>query len=231
MDATQPQHKGPDRRVGLTPTRIIDEALRLSRVRGLDAWKVRDLAAELDVAPSVIYHHIGSKPQIIREVVNRIALGFSPPGPDLEWQEFFRTLLRELYPVLLEYPGVAKWMVMHGPSFPALRHHFDVGLSALRRAGFSKPAMTYAMIVNSAVLTVMMTDERREQGEDGPRDHASMRREFEVNIQESPGVSQMISELLVPLSEDPEGAGRRLNAEYYRLLVESLILGLERQLA
>ena len=45
--------------VGLTPERIIDVALELTRTSDLSGWSIRDLARVLDVAPSVIYHHVG----------------------------------------------------------------------------------------------------------------------------------------------------------------------------
>ncbi|WP_217134945.1 TetR/AcrR family transcriptional regulator [Leucobacter chinensis] len=224
------QAKGPERRVGLTPTKIVAEARELTRGRGFHSWTVRDLAAALDVAPSVIYHHIGGKQEIIRCVIEGAVAELTPPRTDVCWQEFFRGFLLEIYPILREYPGAAKWLMMHGPSFPSVRSFFDVGHTSLTRAGFERPAVVYALLVNSAVLTVMLSDERLEGGEDGPRDHGAMKRSFESIREGSIGVATMIDEMLVPFTADPDGAGKALNFEYYSLLISVMIAGLEQQL-
>lgn len=222
--------KGPDRRLGLTPERVIDVALELSRGSGLNSWTVRDLAAELDVAPSVIYHHIGGRDLVVRGVVERLLDRMSPPDPALDWQDWFRTFLTEVRPPLLAFPGVAKWLVMHGPSFPGAKAFFDAGIATLVRAGFERPALVYSLLMNSAMLTISMGDDRLEPGEDGPRDHTSMLRSFAPLQHESIGIDQLISEVLGPLAEDPERAGRAVNATYYALLVDALLTGLSAQL-
>ena len=70
--------------MGLTPDRIIRVALHMSEGSGLSSWTVRDLAAELDVAPSVIYHHVGGRDLLIRGVVEHLVGRLSPPDPHLE---------------------------------------------------------------------------------------------------------------------------------------------------
>lgn len=220
-----------DRRVGLTPDRIIQVALRMSEGSGLNSWTVRDLAAELDVAPSVIYHHIGGRDLVIRGVVEQLVRSLRPPDPRLEWQEWFRAFLFGLRPVVAPYPGVAKWLLMHGPAFPGVARFFDAGIGALARAGFERPATLYSLLVNSAMLTVAMSDDRRETADDGPRHHAAMRRDFESLGTPSHGLNMMFQEMLIPLSEDREHAGEEVNLAYYELLVETLIRGLEAQLS
>ncbi|MGO2660235.1 TetR/AcrR family transcriptional regulator [Mycetocola reblochoni] len=219
--------RGPERRLGLTPARIIDAARELSHGRGLNSWTIRDLAAALDVAPSVIYHHVGGRDRIVRGVVERLLGELRPPSAELPWQEWFRTFFYSARPLFAPYPGVAKWLVMHGPTFPGIEAFLDAGISTLDRAGFPRPALVYAMLTNSAMLSITRNDDRLEAGDDGPRDHATMRRLFSGIGADSPGIGRMITEVLGPLSDDPEGGGEAIDAEYYRLLVESLIAGLE----
>ncbi|WP_460945875.1 TetR/AcrR family transcriptional regulator [Okibacterium endophyticum] len=222
--------KGTDRRAGLTPARIIDAAQELSRGTGLNSWTQRDLAATLNVAPSVLYHHIGSRGEIVRGVVERILTEIPSPDPSLEWQEWFRRLLYPLRPIVREYPGTAKWLLMHGPSFPRVAATFDAGIASLSRAGFGQPALAYALLINSAMLTVTISDDRLELADDGPRDHGSMLEEFTVLAEESTGVSQVISEMIAPLADTDETSGESVNDAYYGLLVESLLVGLGAQL-
>lgn len=214
--------------MGLTATGVIDAALRMSRGTGLNSWTIRDLAAELDVAPSVIYHHVGGRDVVVRGVVERLVRDVRPPSPSLPWKGWFREFLYGVRPVAVEYPGVAKWLLMHGPTFPGISTFFDRGLAVLLRAGFEQPAMVYTLLVNSAILTFTMGDDRREVADDGPRDHATMLRAFTGLSERSVGVDRLITEVLGPLAGEPgELTGDEVNERYYRLLVESLLAGLE----
>ncbi|MGO2149585.1 MULTISPECIES: TetR/AcrR family transcriptional regulator [Microbacteriaceae] len=230
MSGSSETSKGTDRRIGLTPERVVEVAMELSRGGGLSSWTVRDLADALDVAPSVIYHHVGGRDLIIRGVVERVLQGMTPPDPALDWQAWFRAFLYDGRPAIDPYPGVAKWLIMHGPTFPSIRGFFDAGISTLERAGFPQPALVYALLVNTAMLTITMSDDRLESGDDGPRDHASMLRDFSAMNVESSGISRMIREVLGPLAEDPTRAGEAVNDAYYHLLVETLLTGLAARL-
>lgn len=53
--------------------RIVDTALRLVEAGGLEALSMRKLAAELGVAPTAIYWHVGDREALLAELVNRIA--------------------------------------------------------------------------------------------------------------------------------------------------------------
>lgn len=222
---TEKTETGTARRAGLTPQRVIDAAQQLSKGAGLHSWTQRDLAAQLGVSPSVLYHHIGGRDQILRGVVERILQQMTLPDAGLDWQQWFRELLFDLRPIVMEYPGSAKWLLMHGPSFPGVVEVFDQGIGILSLAGFRRPAVVYALLLNSALLTVSMGDERLEQGEDGPRDHGAMLDEFSAVCEGSTGVTRMIDELIRPLADGGPAEAESANDLYYRLLVESLLAG------
>lgn len=173
----------------------------------------------------MLYHHVGGRDLILRGVVERILGQMVLPDEGLEWQQWFRELLSGLRPIVQEYPGSAKWLLMHGPSFPGVIEVFDKGIGILSVAGFRRPAVVYALLVNSALLTISMGDERHEQGEDGPRDHASMLQEFAAVGQESAGVTRLIEELIQPLAASDSAEEEQVNDLYYRFLVESLLAG------
>ena len=228
--AGRAEPRGTERRVGLTRERIVDAALGLSEGVGLNSWTIRDLAGELDVAPSVIYHHLGGRDVVLRGVVERLTGQVVIPDRGLPWDEWFRDFLTQLRPLLVRYPGAAKWLVMHGPAFPGVAAAFDAGIGALATAGFPNPAMTYALLVNTAMLTISMTDDRIEAGDDGPRDHVAMRREFSELGAESPGITRLLSEMLDPLADEQRAADAGVGHAYYGLLVSTLIAGLAAQL-
>lgn len=77
---------------GLTPAVVVDAAVELTRSSHLFSWSMRDLASRLGVAPSVIYHHIGGKDRLCRQVVERVLDQLELPPHDLGWQDWFRAL-------------------------------------------------------------------------------------------------------------------------------------------
>jgi hypothetical protein len=132
-----------------------------------------------------------------------------------------------LYPgrrVLVEFPGAAKWLLMHGPAFRGVVTMIDDGIGALRRAGVDEPALVYSMIFNTAMLTISMNDDRLEQADDGPRDHRTMLASFLPLRSEGGGIAALIDELMVPLSGDPSRADA-LSERYYRTVIEALMAG------
>lgn len=217
--------------VGLTPERVVSTALRLTGESHLFGWSIRDLARALAVAPAAIYHHVGGKDLLCRHVVERVLADLTAPPGELAWDEWFRALLYSLYPPLVRYPGTAKWLLMHGPVFPGVVPLIDTGVAALRAAGFGdSTAFAYAALVNNALLTISISDERLEHEGDGPRDHAAMMREFGLVGADSPGAAVLTESLMVPFAENPADAERQREA-YYRFVVDTTISGLMHTIA
>jgi AcrR family transcriptional regulator len=217
--------------VGLTPEQVVSAALRLTGESHLFGWSIRDLARALDVAPSVIYHHVGGKDLLCRRVVEDVLADLSAPSSTLAWDDWFRELLYAIRPLLTRYPGTAKWLLMHGPVFPAVIPLVDAGIAALQRAGFGdETAFAYAALFNNALLTISIGDERTEHEGDGPRDHSAMMREFRSVGADSPGVAVLTESLISPFVEDVADAERQREA-YYRFVVDTTIAGLAGHIA
>ncbi|MFT3834778.1 MAG: TetR/AcrR family transcriptional regulator C-terminal domain-containing protein [Micropruina sp.] len=212
--------------VGLTPDRVVDAAEELTRESHLMSWSIRDLAGRLGVAPSVIYHHVGGKDLLCRRVVERVLVRIELPDAELSWQAWFRTLLHSVQPLAGEYPGVAKWMLMHGPTIPAVLPVLEAGMAILRRAGFGdRTELAYAVLLNSAMLTISMSDDRLQHEGDGPRDHATMMTEFRQLPTASDDVRAMGRDFLRPFAEGGETAAR-MRIAYYHFTVDTTIAGL-----
>ncbi|MFT4296159.1 MAG: TetR family transcriptional regulator [Micropruina sp.] len=211
--------------VGLTPDRVIDAAVELTAESHLMSWSIRDLAARLGVAPSVIYHHVGGKDLLCRRVVERVLAGIELPPATPAWQDWFRTLLHAAGPLAVGYPGVAKWMLMHGPTIPAMLPVLEAGIAILRAAGFGERTdFAYAALLNNAMLTISMGDDRLQHEEDGPRDHATMMAEFRQLPTASDDVRTM-GRFIRPFAEGGETAAR-MRTDYYRFVVDVTIAGL-----
>lgn len=61
--------EGTGRRVGLDRADMVDRALALVETLGPDALTMRRLATELDVTTTTIYWHVGSRDELVTEVV------------------------------------------------------------------------------------------------------------------------------------------------------------------
>ncbi|WP_422771422.1 TetR/AcrR family transcriptional regulator [Plantactinospora sp. WMMC1484] len=212
--------------VGLTRKRIVDVALELTHGSHLAGWSIRDLARRLDVAPSVIYHHVGGKDLIARHVAERVLDGLAAPPADLDWQDWFRALLDDCYQPVSAHPGVAKWVLMHGPTFPSVLPIVDTGVQVLLRAGFGDQAgFAYAALLNNAMLTISIGDDRLLHEDDGPRDHATMMDDFRRATDGSPGVSALAEAFITPFAQGGQTAARQRRT-YYTFVVQTTIAGL-----
>lgn len=217
----------PSFHAGVTPDRVVDAASDLTRESGLFSWSIRDLAKRLGVSPSVIYHHVGGKDLLCRRVVERAMAELPVPDPALPWQDWFRELLFSAVPVAHRYPGVARWLVMHGPTIPAALPMIEAGIESLRRAGFGDAiGSAYGVLLNNAMLTLSVHDERQQLEEDGPRDHVAMLQEFAHLAAPGPGLETLTRTLLAPYARGGEDA-QSARAAYYRFNVETTIAGLE----
>jgi len=214
--------KDTSRRVGMTAERIVDAAVELSAAVGLHGWSQRDLAKRLDVAPSVLYHHIGGQDQVISGVLERLLDGLEAPAAELPWQDWFRELLYPIRPILLRFPGAARWLLLHAPAFPAVTAVFDTGIAALARDGVAQPALAAATIIDTAMMAITLHDDRAgSQG--GPRDHRAILEGFAAAREGSSSAGQLIDEVIAPLAED---SAEDVLEQHYRFLLESLMAGI-----
>ncbi|MGC4152963.1 MAG: TetR/AcrR family transcriptional regulator [Propionicimonas sp.] len=212
--------------VGLTPTAVVDAAAALTREAHLMSWSIRDLAGRLGVAPSVIYHHVGGKDLLCRRVVERALTRIELPDTELPWQKWFRTLLRSAGPCVAEYPGVAKWTLMHGPTLPAMLPILEAGVSKLHRSGFGdRVGIAYSLLLNNAMLTISMSDDRLQHEGDGPRDHATMMAEFLQLPTTSAELEAMGHAFIRPFAEGGETASL-MRWQYYDFVIDNTIAGL-----
>ncbi|MFV0434986.1 MAG: TetR/AcrR family transcriptional regulator [Leucobacter sp.] len=211
---------------GLNHDLVVDAAVELTRESHLFSWSIRDLAKRLGVGPSTIYHHVGGKDLLCRRVVERVGEHLVVPDPGLDWREWFRELLTSMGPIAMQYPGVAKWMLLHGPNTQAVMPAFGAGFAALNRAGFGEhTSIAYALLMNNPMLTIALGDDRLLHEEDGPRDHAAMMHEFQRVAAGQPGMDTFMNALMRPYADGGESAAQARFA-YFRFCIEITIAGL-----
>jgi len=217
--------------LGLTATHVIDEAVDLTRASHLWGWSIRDLARSLGVSPSVVYHHVGGKDALCRAVADRVIGSLSvPDSADARWDEWFRTLLRNEGPRIADHPGVAKWMLMHGPTISSASTILERGMTLLIDAGFGADAPSaYAVLLNTAMTTIATGDDRRQHEEDGPRDHSTMMAEFERLHAASPAAMAIGNDFIGAFAAGGDTA-ERMRWSYYGFAIDTVIAGLSSRL-
>ncbi len=144
-------------------SRIVDAAAKLTAEGGLETWSTRQLAAELNVWPRVIYHHLGDREAVADAVADRVVGRIPVPDTDLPWREWFRALLLDGRRVLRGYRGVARRLVRTGPTMPSGLNLMNHGILVLHRAGFGGHATAaYRYLTNTAFCLVAVEDDRVE---------------------------------------------------------------------
>jgi AcrR family transcriptional regulator len=221
-------------RTGITTEQIVDAAVKLTQLRGLYGWTIRDLVARIGTSPSVVYHRVGGRDALCRRVVSRVLAQVEyhlPSQDDLEhgradWRDWFRATFFPLRPVLIQYPGVAKWILMHGRPHSENFEQFDAEIDQLHRAGFGDDvALVYALIFTTALNCVMMSDERNAHEMDDPRDHSGIIADLRAPL--SQGSDEMIAFIDSLAGEGAEAQAVR--DAFYRTVIDTILDGLEQR--
>jgi AcrR family transcriptional regulator len=111
-DRTAGQRAHDDRertsRGGLSAQAIVDTAIALADVDGLDAVSIRRVAAVLDVRPMSLYTHIASKDELLALMANELigTLIVEDPLPD-DWREALSIIARRSFAMFVSHP----WLV------------------------------------------------------------------------------------------------------------------------
>ncbi|AWB90995.1 TetR/AcrR family transcriptional regulator C-terminal domain-containing protein [Aeromicrobium chenweiae] len=130
-------------------TDIVERAVGVLDQYGLADLSMRRIASELGLQPSALYHHFGSKQELLAAVADEVLeRGARPDAPDTAWDDRVVALSRELRDAMLAYRD--------GAELVATVHAFGLGVrspaaplaSAIEAAGFDEAfARTAAMTV------------------------------------------------------------------------------------
>ncbi len=145
----------------ITAAKIVAAAVELTARHGLDGWTIRQIATSLDVWPGVVAHHVGDRDAVVQAVTDQVVGRIPVPEAELPWRDWFRALLTEGRTVLRGYPGVARRLVVVGPTVPSALATIDRGIRVLQRDGFGERATEiYRYLLNSAFMLVAVEDDR-----------------------------------------------------------------------
>jgi AcrR family transcriptional regulator len=107
-------------RAGLSTQAIIDTAIAIADVDGLDAVSIRRVAAVLDVRPMSLYTHIVSKDELLALMANELVgtVIVEQPLPD-NWREALTMIARRQFRMFASHPWLLPLFARrprHGPN-------------------------------------------------------------------------------------------------------------------
>ncbi|MFI6299003.1 TetR/AcrR family transcriptional regulator [Nonomuraea sp. NPDC050790] len=121
----------------LTREEIYAAAWRLIDADGVEGLSMRKLAAELDVNPMSLYHHVENKTALMQEICLRVGTQLAPPPDDgLPWQDQIRALGDAYRELARRHPSLWRY-VFNNPEVMSTRRGgmWDVLHRLLRLAG------------------------------------------------------------------------------------------------
>jgi AcrR family transcriptional regulator len=132
----------------LNRARVIEAAVDLADVEGLNALTMRSLAVALGVKPMSLYNHIGGKEDLLDGMVDFVFARIDRPQTDKPWRSEIRARAVSSRAVLLRHPWALSLMDSRSSPGPATLAHHNAVAGVLLKNGFS-PAMAaraYAIV-------------------------------------------------------------------------------------
>lgn len=135
----------------LTRERILTTALRLVDEHGIEALSMRRLAAELEVDPMAIYHHLPSKQTLLTGLTDLVFADLRlPPADGSAWQDQVRAFGQAYSELVSRHPNLALHLIANmEPGSQALLAANEQLYTALAATGLPPK-----MIIQAADLVV-----------------------------------------------------------------------------
>lgn len=143
------------RKVPLTRERIVEAALSVVDAEGLDALSMRRIGQELGTGAASLYAHVGSKEELIEQVLDRVYGEIELEKPDASvWEEQIKRVLRRARAVLTSHGDIAKAAVVANvPVTPNGMDIADCMLGILRAGGLDERTAAYGVDLLGVYVT------------------------------------------------------------------------------
>jgi AcrR family transcriptional regulator len=152
----------PADRAALSVDRIVDAALEMIDVGGVDAFSMRKLAADLGVNPMSLYWHVENKEELLDLVAARV-LGdqATPCDGSGDWRANVADILRALRRDCLDHPNVLALLRQPRRWVPGLAPTIDALLRTMADAGYStdQAAAAQRLLVEHTLSSMMIRAE------------------------------------------------------------------------
>jgi AcrR family transcriptional regulator len=130
---------------------VLQAAVALTDMNGLEGFSMRQLAQELGVVPMALYKHVANKDELLDGMVDIVFSEIESPPIDHDWRSAMRRRAISVRQALNRHPWAIGLMETRNPGPANLRNHNAV-MGCLREAGFSFEAAIHAYSVQDAYI-------------------------------------------------------------------------------
>ena len=121
-----------------TAEQIVRVTLRRIRQGGFASVSMRQVAAELGITATALYHHFHDKDALLDCVAERIYDGIALPDKALPWTERLRQLILAQHDSQLAHPGLARFVLMRRAESPGAFRWMESILQVLHDGGLAE---------------------------------------------------------------------------------------------
>ena len=134
-----------ERRVRLNRDRVLQAAVSLADMVGIEALSMRKLAQELDVVPMAIYKHVANKEELLDGMVEVIVGEIDPPVRDADWKSAVRLRVLSARHALQRHPWARQAIESRTTKTPTVLDYMETFIGMFRAGGFSVDLTHHAM--------------------------------------------------------------------------------------
>ncbi len=138
----------------LSREKVLAAAVALIDRHGLEALTMRRLAGELGVGTMSLYSYVSNKEALLDGVVGAVLGEMDLSAVDLgDWSLAVREILRSFRRAAKKHPAIVPLITSRPPITPEALRPVEMGLEALRRAGFDEEtsAHVYRMLAGYVI--------------------------------------------------------------------------------
>ena len=133
------------RRSPLSRDRVLQAAVALADVVGIEALSMRRLAQELGVVPMALYKHVANKDELLDGMVDVVLAEIEPADPTPDWQAAVRRRLLSARQAVLRHPWARKAIESRTRRTSVVLGYMD-SLAGMFRAGGFSPDLTHHVV-------------------------------------------------------------------------------------
>jgi AcrR family transcriptional regulator len=113
---------------------VVEAAMNLVLDRGFEQATIRNLAAELGVAPMSLYRHVRDKNDLLDEVVDRLlARAWQPQACEHDWRAWISEAAENFYRFLVTQPAALHIYLSHPVVSPTAISRMEAIMRVLRQ--------------------------------------------------------------------------------------------------
>lgn len=166
-----PKKPRPARRP-LTRERVIEAAVALADETGYREFSMRRLGTELGVSPMALYKHVGSREELLDEMVDVVFGEIEDPVSTGEWVAAMRRRGNSVRDALRRHPWAVGLMESRRNPGPENLAHHNAVVGCLRTAGFSFEMAVHAYSIQDSFIYGFALQEKT-MGHESPEESAA----------------------------------------------------------